>query len=54
MIIVTHEMAFARDVSDRVAFFADGNIVESGTPEDIFVNTREARTKDFLKHMLAR
>ena len=54
MIIVTHEMAFARDVSDRVAFFADGNIVESGTPEDIFVNTHEARTKDFLKHMLAR
>ena len=54
MIIVTHEMAFARDVSDRVAVFADGNIVESGTPEDIFVNTREARTKDFLKHMLAR
>lgn len=54
MIIVTHEMDSAEMYLTEFAFFADGNIVESGTPEDIFVNTREARTKDFLKHMLAR
>ena len=53
MIIVTHEMAFARDVSDRVAFFADGNIMEIGTPSDIFENTKEERTKQFLKNMLS-
>ncbi len=54
MIIVTHEMAFARDVSDRVAFFADGNILECGTPEELFEHTREERTRQFLKHMTAR
>lgn len=53
MIIVTHEMAFARDVSDRVAFFADGNIMEIGTPSDIFEHTKEERTRQFLKNMLS-
>lgn len=54
MIIVTHEMAFARDVSDRVAFFADGNILECGTPKELFENTREERTRQFLGRMQAR
>jgi len=48
MIIVTHEMDFARDVSDRVIFMDDGAIIEQGTPEDVFGNPREERTKQFL------
>lgn len=52
MVIVTHEMGFARDVADRVVFMADGNIVEEGTPEEIFTNPREQRTKDFLSCVL--
>lgn len=54
MIIVTHEMSFARDVSDRVAYFAGGNILEQGTPEEVFEHTREEGTKQFLTHMSAR
>lgn len=54
MLIVTHEMAFAREVSDRVAFFAEGSIVEEGKPKDIFENTRDERTQQFLRHMLKR
>lgn len=54
MLIVTHEMAFAREVSDRVAFFAEGSIVEEGKPQDIFENTRDERTQQFLRHMLKR
>lgn len=54
MIIVTHEMSFARDVSDRVAYFADGNILEQGTPEEVFEHTHEEGTKQFLAHMSAR
>lgn len=49
MVIVTHEMAFARDVADRVIFMDGGVIVEEGTPEEIFVNTRTERTKQFLQ-----
>lgn len=49
LIIVTHEMAFAKEVSTKVIFMADGNIIESGTPYDIFDNTKEERTKQFLK-----
>ena len=49
MVIVTHEMAFARDVADRVIFMDDGVIVEQGTPEEVFVNTVNQRTKDFLQ-----
>lgn len=49
LIIVTHEMAFAKDVSTKVIFMADGNIVEAGTPSEIFVNPKVQRTKEFLK-----
>ena len=52
MIIVTHEMKFAREVSDKVVFMADGNVVEEGTPDQIFVNPREERTAQFLKRYL--
>ena len=47
MVIVTHEMAFARDISDRVIFMADGLIVEEGTPEEVFASNNE-RTQNFL------
>ncbi len=48
MIIVTHEMAFAHDVADRVIFMDSGFIIEEGTPKEIFENTRNERTKAFL------
>ena len=50
MIIVTHEMAFARSVADRVIFMADGHIIEQGTPEQVFAQTKNERTKKFLKN----
>ena len=53
MVIVTHEMAFARDVADRVIFMADGYIVEEGKPEEVFNNPKEERTKAFLSRFLA-
>ncbi|MFT4146865.1 MAG: amino acid ABC transporter ATP-binding protein [Mobilitalea sp.] len=49
MVIVTHEMAFARDVADRVIFMDEGVIVEQGTPQEVFSNTSNQRTKDFLQ-----
>ena len=49
MVIVTHEMGFAREVADRVIFMADGVVVEDGTPEQIFEQTQEQRTKRFLE-----
>ncbi len=49
MVIVTHEMAFARDVADRVVFIDGGVIVEQGTPEEVFGNSINQRTKDFLQ-----
>lgn len=52
MVIVTHEMGFARDVADRVIFMADGYIVEEGKPKDIFTNPKEERTKSFLARVL--
>ena len=52
MIVVTHEMGFAREVADRVVFMADGQIVEVGTPEHFFENPREERTKLFLSQIL--
>lgn len=52
MVIVTHEMGFAREVADRVIFMDGGVIVEDGTPEDVFEHTREERTKDFLSKIL--
>ncbi|AKT49816.1 arginine ABC transporter ATP-binding protein [Olsenella sp. oral taxon 807] len=48
MIVVTHEMGFARDVADRVVFMEGGVIVEQGLPEDVFDHPKEARTKEFL------
>jgi len=51
MIIVTHEMDFAREVADKVAFMVDGNIVEQGTPDQIFNHTQNDRTKQFLKQL---
>ena len=52
MIIVTHEMEFAKDVSDRVIFMDKGVIAEEGTSEDIFVHPKEERTKEFLSRIL--
>lgn len=52
MVVVTHEMGFAREVADRVIFMSDGVIVEEGTPEDIFENPQAERTIDFLKCVL--
>jgi len=52
MIVVTHEMGFARAVADRMVLMADGEIVEVGTPEHFFVNPREERTKQFLSQIL--
>ena len=52
MIVVTHEMGFARDVADRVIFMADGVIVEEGTPEEIFTDPQNPRTKEFLSCVL--
>ncbi|KQX40088.1 ectoine/hydroxyectoine ABC transporter ATP-binding protein EhuA [Devosia sp. Root436] len=52
MLLVTHEMRFAREVSDRVCFFDQGNIKEQGTPDELFTNPREERTRAFLKAVL--
>ena len=52
MVIVTHEMDFAREVSDRVIFMDQGVVAESGTPDQIFVHPKEARTKAFLTRFL--
>ena len=52
MVVVTHEMGFARDVADRVIFMSDGVIVEEGTPEQIFTTPQAQRTKDFLNCVL--
>ena len=52
MVVVTHEMGFAREVGDRVIFMADGRIVETGKPEEIFTAPKEERTRDFLAKVL--
>lgn len=52
MVVVTHEMSFAKDVGDRVIFMDGGKIVEQGSPEEIFTNPKEERTKEFLKKVL--
>ncbi|SEL10297.1 MULTISPECIES: amino acid ABC transporter ATP-binding protein [Rhodococcus] len=52
MVVVTHEMGFAREVSDRVIFMADGFVVEEGTPAELFGNPQNPRTQDFLKKVL--
>ena len=52
MSIVTHEMGFAREVADRVLFIDGGMVLEEGTPEDIFTNAKEERTREFLSKIL--
>lgn len=52
MVVVTHEMGFARDVSDRVIFMDKGYIVEEGSPKEIFTNPKNERTKEFLSRVL--
>lgn len=54
MIVVTHEMAFARDVSSHIVFMADGVICEEGTPAEIFENPQNEKTRDFLSRFLAK
>ena len=52
MLLVTHEMGFARAAADKVVFMADGEVVESGTPDEMFTNPKTQRTKYFLNHIL--
>ena len=52
MVVVTHEMAFAREVSNRVLFLDDGVIAEDGTPEEVFGNPKSERLKSFLAKVL--
>jgi polar amino acid transport system ATP-binding protein len=52
MLLVTHEMRFAREVSDRVCFFDKGRIVEQGSPEQIFSKPSQPRTREFLNSVL--
>ncbi|HAT4284752.1 TPA: amino acid ABC transporter ATP-binding protein [Clostridium perfringens] len=52
MVVVTHEMGFAKEVGDRILFMDDGRIIEEGTPEEIFQNPKNSRTKDFLSKVL--
>jgi len=52
MLLVTHEMRFAREVSDRVCFFDKGQMKEQGTPDELFTAPKEQRTRDFLKAVL--
>ena len=52
MVVVTHEMGFAREVGDRVLFMDEGSIVEEGSPAQIFGNPQNRRTQDFLSKLL--
>ena len=52
MVVVTHEMGFARNVADRIVFMADGQIIEEGTPEHFFTNPQNPRTKEFLSKVI--
>ena len=52
MVIVTHEMQFAKDVSSRVVFMDKGVIAESGTPDEIFTNPKNERTRQFLSRFI--
>ena len=52
MVIVTHEMGFAREVADRVLFIDQGVVMEQGTPEELFGNPQNERTKSFLSKVL--
>ena len=52
MIVVTHEMGFAREAADRVVMMDDGRLIEEGTPEHFFTAPKEERTKEFLSKIL--
>ena len=52
MVVVTHEMGFAKEVGDRIVFMDGGNILESGKPEEFFANPKNERTKEFLSKVL--
>ena len=51
MVVVSHEMRFARDAADRIVFIDEGKIIEEGTPENIFGNPTQARTKAFVSEI---
>ena len=53
MVLVTHEMGFAKEVGDRILFMDKGQIIEEGRPEDLFNNPQEERTRDFLSKVLS-
>jgi len=53
MVVVTHEMGFAKEVGSRVLFMDEGRIVEEGTPEEVFNNPKHPRTQDFLGKVLS-
>jgi glutamate transport system ATP-binding protein len=52
MVVVTHEMGFARKAADRVVFMADGQILETGTPEEFFTHPKTDRARDFLSKLI--
>jgi polar amino acid transport system ATP-binding protein len=52
MLVVTHEMGFAREVADKVVFMYDGSILETGRPKDMFTNPSNDRTRQFLQSVL--
>jgi ABC-type histidine transport system ATPase subunit len=52
MVVVTHEMGFAREVGDRVVFMDEGQIIEQGPPQEVFSNPKQARTQEFLSKIL--
>ena len=52
MLVVTHEMSFARDVRNRVVYMCDGVIREEGTPQQVFGNPRDERTREFLSRFI--
>jgi polar amino acid transport system ATP-binding protein len=52
MVVVTHEMGFAREVADSILFMDEGVVVERGTPQDVLLNPQQPRTKDFLSRVL--
>ena len=52
MVVVTHEMGFAKEIANRIIFMDEGKILEEGTPQEIFNNPKNRRTKDFLSKVL--